>query len=65
MPKTYNPRQIRDILAEQAHAPPPRQEPDVTPYIRFFPPKEIAAIIARIERQVANGKVTYIEADTS
>jgi hypothetical protein len=33
--------------------------------VSIFPPKEIAAIIARIERQVANGKVTYIKADTA
>jgi hypothetical protein len=65
MPKTYNQRQLRDMLAEQAHAPSLQQEPDVTPYIRFFPAKEIAEIIARIERQVAGGKITHLKPDTA
>jgi hypothetical protein len=65
MPKTYNQRQMRDMLAEQAHAPSPPHEPDVTPYIRFFPRKEIAAIIERIERQVGAGKVTHLKPDTA
>lgn len=50
-------RATPNIARRAAHAPPLRQEPDITPFIRFFPPEEIAAIIARIERQVAAGKV--------
>lgn len=65
MPKTYNDRQIRDMLVEQAHAPPVPDEPDVTQYIRPFAPEEIAAIISRIEQRVAAGRTTQLRPDTA
>ena len=47
------------MLVEQAHAPPLRREPDITPFIRFFPPEEIAAIIARIAYLAARALRAY------
>lgn len=65
MPKTYNTRMIRDLEIEAKHAPPIPNEPDVTPYIRFFPTDEIAALVARIEKRVAAGMVTHLSPETA
>ena len=53
MPKTYNARQIADMKAQDAHAAPLPDTPDLTRHIRFFSPEEIAGLVDRIESRVA------------
>ena len=67
MPKTYNSRQIHHMEVEARYAPAPAasDEPDVTPYIRHFPPEEIAALVERITARVAAGKVVPLKPDTA
>jgi hypothetical protein len=65
MPKTYNSRQLNDLRLEAEHAAPLPAEPDLTRYVRPFTAEEINAIIERIERRVAAGKVALLRPETA
>ena len=66
MPKTYNQRQIDQILLEDAHTPQARGDaPDLTRFIRFFSSEEVRQIMQRLEQRVAAGKVTQLKPETA
>src|SRR4051812_7181272 len=66
MPKTYNQRQIDQLRAEAAHAPPePQAGPDVSRFIRFFRHDDVRAIADRMEGRVAAGKTSHLKPETA
>ena len=50
---------------EAQHSAPPPDDPDLTWYVRPFTAQQITAIINRIERRVAAGKVAQLKPETA
>lgn len=65
MPKTYNSRQLFFLRMEAEHEPREPDGPDLLRYLKAFTPEEVQALIDRIVRRVAAGKVSQLRPETA